>query len=70
MVKDGADMKVSAPFSTTRNRAKTQIGRKRPHGMPGGVRTHSLKIIQKILEMHGMFGYNVTIMYSTMYSEL
>ena len=44
--------------------------RKRPHGMPGGVRTHSLKIIQKILEMHGMFGYNVTIMYSTMYSEL
>ena len=57
-------MKVSAPFSTTRNRAKT------PHGMPGGVRTHSLKIIQKILEMHGMFGYNVTIMYSKMYSEL
>ena len=40
-------MKVSAPFSTTRNRAKTQIA-----------------------AMHGMFGYNVTIMYSTMYSEL
>ena len=53
-------MKVSAPFqrhATVRR-------------MPGGVRAHSLKITQKILEMHGLFGYNVTIMYSTMYSEL
>lgn len=60
-------MKVSAPFSTTRNRAKMQIGRKRPREC---VRAYSLKITQKILEMHEMFGYNVTIMYSAMYSEL
>ena len=62
-------MKVSAPFSMTRTRAKIQIAQAATR-MPGGVRTHSLKITQKILEMHGLFGYNVTIMYSTMYSEL
>ena len=62
-------MKVSAPFqrhAPVRRCRSPQTA----HGMPGGVRTHSLKITQKILEMHGMFGYNVTIMYSKMYSEL
>ena len=63
-------MEGVCPFSTTRTRAKMQIAANGHTGMPGGVRTHSLKITQKILEMHGMFGYNVTIMYSKMYSEL
>ena len=62
-------MKVSAPFQRPAT-VRDEDRRKRPHGMPGGVRTHSLKITQKILEMHGMFSYNVTIMYSKMYSEL
>ena len=62
-------MKVSAPFSMTHTRAKMQIAASGSR-MPGGVRTHSLKITQKILEMHGLFGYNVPIMYSKMYSEL
>ena len=63
-------MKVSAPLFNDTQPCEDADRRKRPHGMPGGIRTHSLKITQKILEMHEMFGYNVTIMYSTMYSEL
>ena len=62
-------MKVSAPFSMTHTRAKMQIAASGSR-MDVGVRTQSLKITQKILEMHGLFGYNVTIMYSKMYSEL
>ena len=63
-------MKVSAPLFNDTHPCEDADRRKRSHGMPGGVRAHSLKITQKILEMHGLFGYNVTIMYSTMYSEL
>lgn len=62
-------MKVSAPFqrhATVRRRRSPQAATRDA----GGVRAHSLKITQKILEMHGLFGYNVTIMYSKMYSEL
>lgn len=39
-------MKVSALFNDT-HPCEDADRRKRPHGMPGGVRTHSLKITQK-----------------------
>ena len=69
-MKDGGRHEGVCPFSMTRTRAKMQIGisdRARRMNVPGHI---LFKITQKILEMHGKFGYNVTIMYSKMYSEL
>ncbi len=60
-------MKVSAPLFNDTQPCEDADRRKRPREC---VRAYSLKITQKILEMHEMFGYNVTIMYSAMYSEL
>ncbi len=59
-------MKVSAPFQ----RHATVRRRRSPQAAARMCQSIFFKITQKILEMHGMFGYNVTIMYSKMYSEL
>ena len=57
-------MKVPAPF------LKAKKDRRRCKLPEQGIRQRDNKNTQKILETHEKFGYNVTIMYSTKYSEL
>ncbi len=60
-------MKVPAPFfkkETLKNKEEMQAAG------TDGKSGQNYKNTQKILEMHETFSYNVTILYSTKYSEL
>ena len=64
-MKDGGWHENAGPFSEDRpGKTKKEV---QAAGTKDG---RDNKNTQKILEMHELFGYNVTIMYSKKYSEL